>query len=281
MSKPPQRSFSRSRQSSNHEDYPLPKDTRAIVYSQSLNCRNLGLWLDRFAIYDQKGASWSLSQQTKRRQGAPLNFQSVAPLLDAHAARQRAMLNTSKERKCTVREFVISPDWRTIVGLGATHVLETSLTLHRLYGFPVIPGSGLKGMTRAYAELVLGKDEKDEQFRRVFGSQQEKAGQAGEVVFFDAIPSQPPRLKLDVMNPHYSEYYQGGDISPADYLSPIPVYFLALERTPFLFAVAARRPEANALVDIVDTWLKAGLKELGLGAKTAAGYGYFSEISSQ
>jgi len=234
------------------------------------------LWLDRFVLYEQKGTSWELTQQAKRREGAPLDLRIIKPLLEACVARWQAMLTHYAQRGYRVEQFSAAPDWRLIVGLGAAHVLETSITLHRIYGFPFIPGSGLKGMTRAYAELVLGKSEENEDFRRIFGSQQRDREQAGAIIFFDAIPTQVPLVKLDVMNPHYGEYYRGGSTPPADWLSPVPVYFLAVERTPFLFALAARRKEANGLTPTVVKWLKAALNELGVGAKTAAGYGYFS-----
>lgn len=261
-------------------DYPLPKDTRASARNQGDKCQNLGLWLDRFALYEQKGRNWELTQQAKRREEAPLNLQAIKPLLDACATRWRAVLESYREHDLRVEQFDASPDWRFIVGLGAAHVLEASMMLHHIYGFPFIPGSGLKGMTRAYAELVEGRSEEDEDFRRIFGSQLSDKEQAGEIIFFDAIPSEVPRFKLDVMNPHYSEYYQGGNTPPADWLSPKPVYFLTVERTPFLFAVAARRKEANGLIPTVVKWLKNALSELGMGAKTAAGYGYFPESNS-
>jgi len=37
---------------------------------------------------------------------------------------------------------------RLVVGLGAGHVLETSLTLHHIFGIPYIPASALKGVVR-------------------------------------------------------------------------------------------------------------------------------------
>lgn len=80
--------------------------------------------------------------------------------------------------------------------------------------------------------------ERDSLFQQVFGT---KEGSGG-AVFFDAVPIQAPRLKLDVMNPHYPAYYQGKNVPPADYLSPSPVYFLTVEQgSPFLFAVGLRR----------------------------------------
>jgi len=259
-------------------DYPLPRDTCALLRRHGSQYRNLGLWLDRFALYEQKGISWELTSQSKRRESAPINLKAIKPLIDACAVRWQAALERYRKRDLPVEQFYATPDWRLVVGLGATHVLETSITLHRIYGFPLIPASGLKGMTRAYAELVLGKSEKDDDFHRVFGSQQKDKEQAGEIVFFDAIPAQVPQLKLDVMNPHYSEYYQGGSTPPADWLSPVPIYFLTVQATSFLFSVAARCKEAEDLVDTVASWLKAALSELGIGAKTAAGYGYFGNL---
>lgn len=257
--------------------YPLPKDTRVLAERQRSNCHNLGLWLDRFISYGQRGRDWEITQEAKRRQrdDGPLNFLATGSLLSAWQSRWQAMLASYRKQDLQVEVFTASPEGRLVVGLGATHVLETAITLHRVYGLPFIPGSGLKGMTRAYAELVEEKNERDREFCRVFGSQREKEEQAGEVIFFDAIPAQVPHLKLDVMNPHYSEYYRGGNIPPADWLSPVPVYFLTVERTPFLFAIAARRKTEDGLVGTAVQWLKAALSELGVGAKTAAGYGFF------
>src|SRR5258708_17092035 len=69
-------------------------------------------------------------------------------------------------------------DWRMVVGLGGETVLETDIALHHLYGIPYIPGSALKGLTRAYVtgeiEEFLSKrledDKKD--IKRIFGSQE-------------------------------------------------------------------------------------------------------------
>lgn len=44
---------------------------------------------------------------------------------------------------------------RLVVGLGSAGVYETSITLHRNYGVPYIPGSAMKGVTRAYAIEML------------------------------------------------------------------------------------------------------------------------------
>lgn len=262
-------------------DFPLPKDTRAIAGIHGGSCRNLGLWLDHYALYEHRGVQWELSRQSKQPSAERLNFEHLEPLLSAYVERWRAVLKSYGDCQLAIKEFKASPDWRFVAGLGAGHIMETSITLHRIYGFPFIPGSSLKGMTRAYAELVEKRKETDELFRRIFGCQLEDQEQSGKIIFFDAIPAQTPQIKLDVMNPHYSEYYpKDSDIPPADWLSPIPVYFLTVEYTPFLFGLAARSKEANELVEVAAQWLTSGLKELGVGAKTAAGYGYFTDAQA-
>lgn len=105
-------------------------------------------------------------------------------------------------------------------------------------------------------------------FLRVFGSTERQ----GEVDFLDAFPLEltSKTLTLDVMTPHYSEYYAEGK-SPADYLNPTPVGFLVVGcDTRFRFDVVG---EDTALRERALGWLKAALEKDGVGAKTRAGYG--------
>jgi CRISPR-associated protein Cmr6 len=117
-------------------------------------------------------------------------------------------------------------------------------------------------------------------FRRAFGS----TARRGEVIFFDVFPEQlmvtqngrnEPILELDIINTHYQAYYTGTPPAPpADYLSPIPVYFLTVRAgTPFRFRLAAKD---QTLLDTVVGWLKEALQKFGIGAKTMAGYGAMS-----
>jgi len=121
----------------------------------------------------------------------------------------------------------------------------------------------LKGLAHAYARVVARASEAD--LARVFGTQ----AQQGKAIFFDAIPAVPPTLELDVMNPHYPDYYQG-DEPPASWQSPQPVFFLTLgANSRFLFAVGGEE-KAQA-----SRWLLEALQQMGAGAKTSAGYGYW------
>jgi CRISPR type III-B/RAMP module RAMP protein Cmr6 len=195
-----------------------------------------------------------------------------ATLHRAYVARWQAMLATQG-----AETFEAEPDWRFVVGLGRKGPLEVGMTFHRIYGFPLIPGSSLKGLARAYAELVV-KASQDE-ITHVFGDaprpdEDPSMAHVGRAVFFDAVPLAPPHLEIDVMNPHYADYYQG-NAPPADYLSPTPIYFLTVgQDSRYLFAVAGPEKAQGR------KWLEGGLGELGSGAKTSAGYGYWQILGA-
>jgi CRISPR-associated protein Cmr6 len=251
-------------------DYPLPLDTVRAFRAAERGCRNFGLLYDCFVGYSP---GWSLEGSQK--------YQEAARLVDAanrwaSDAAYRAMYQAVRERWQRImanngaESFTATPEWRLVVGLGRDSAFETGLTLHRVYGFPYVPGSALKGMTKAWAE-ANGELKKTE-IETVFG-QPEKAGTA---VFFDALPVSPPWLELDVINPHYPEYYRPGSrLPPADWQSPVPIYFITVAAgTEFLFGVGVRS-SATDKAALVRTWLRRALQEMGVGGKTTSGYGYW------
>lgn len=194
----------------------------------------------------------------------------------------------------------------TTVGPLTLHLARASglenagIHLHPIYGFACLPGSGLKGMARAYAETVWCEDQSDQaaawrRIRAVFGWApgaekgktwrpegvgDPKESQAGAIVFHDAWPAEWPRLQPDIVNNHHTKYYAGDD-DPGDWEDPIPVYFLAVaEGTTFDFAVSPRTVvsgdgSGRDLVTLASEWLQAALVHEGTGAKTHAGYGRF------
>ena len=273
MMKRRQREDRGQRQEQARRRLPLPSEVLSIVGDGS-RCENIGLWLDRYLPVNDK---WELTQDAKSRKQVfrMVNQPKLREIVDALNQRQEALLRWYERQGFEVRKFEAKPFWRFVVGLGAAHVLETGITLHRIFGLPIIPASGLKGAARAYARLVEGKTEDDREFLSVFGTTE----QAGKIVFLDAIPLSTPKFELDIMNPHYPDYYreQGGK-PPADWQSPNPVFFLTVSETPYLFAVASRTKGANAFLDKAEQWLKGALRELGIGAKTSADYGYWIEV---
>jgi CRISPR-associated protein Cmr6 len=200
----------------------------------------------------------------------------------------------------------------------AASLENAGICLHPLYGFAYLPGSGIKGMARAYAESVWlpaqpksGTNEAKGKIEAVFGrspasgrknrhgvphnttdqSRNEDSADVGKaesrecagcVVFHDAWPETWPRLSVDIVNNHHPKYYDGTE-DPGDWENPIPVYFLSVvPGTAFSFALSLRRPdESPALLDQTREWLVGALCALGAGAKTNAGYGCFLPIEGK
>lgn len=251
----------------------LPKDTQRNFSQHGNKSDNLSLWLDRFADPMIEG-----NEKLQFFKGLTSVLKSRAysqGLIDAFYQRSLALAESLPHSKT----FTASPEWRMIVGLGQASILETAMTLDRVTGIPIIPASALKGLAASYAMLsvlettVREEAEKDPEFAAIFGKQD----QMGKVIFLDAVPTIAPTIEPDIMNCHYPDYYGGRNPNPTPYQSPIPVYFLTLGRkSVFGFAVAGRDRSntTDALVRLAEKWLKNGLQELGIGAKTAAGYGY-------
>ncbi|MDR1816586.1 MAG: type III-B CRISPR module RAMP protein Cmr6 [Puniceicoccales bacterium] len=129
---------------------------------------------------------------------------------------------------------------------------------------------------------------------------QENDATGGAVAFLAAIPTTKPALVLEITNSHHMKYYGGGTAGVAlDNEEPNPQFFPAVaDGTPFRFTLAPLRAAGNgtagaaaagkssssdgvhavpaaALLPAAKRWLVAGLTLNGVGAKTAAGYGWF------
>ncbi|MEA3486006.1 MAG: type III-B CRISPR module RAMP protein Cmr6 [Candidatus Aerophobetes bacterium] len=183
---------------------------------------------------------------------------------------------------------------RLIVGFsGGNSVLEVGLSLHPLYGFPIIPGSALKGIARHYAKHYCKEKELDENtILDIFGTEDEgkekkKEKKEGRVIFMDAWPEKWPEdgiLTLDIMTPHYAKYYQDKKHRkpPSDDENPVPILFIAVKRgIEFRFCVLPTlRCEDKNLVNQAKNYLISALKEYGIGAKTGSSYGYFNPSTS-
>jgi len=97
----------------------------------------------------------------------------------------------------------------------------------------------------------------------------------GSIAFLPSYPLIPSDLQLDVLTSHHPEYYKGFMERAEDVESPIPVYFPAgTAGTIYAFPMHLL-VEDPRLLTYASQWLAAGLSVFGLGAKTAAGYGWF------
>ena len=206
------------------------------------------------------------------------------------------MEKTARGSPVSYRYFFTKLKSNFVTGLGREHPVENGFAWHHTLGTPYLPGSSVKGMVRAWAEVwqkwsnkpedEMSDEEKAEverfkkaELKRIFGSESndDKAFQVGSVIFLDALPTTSVQLKADIMTPHYTDYYEGKS-PPADWLSPTPIPFLVVEAgASFVFGILPRRNDEKNRDDCsrVQAWLKDALCWTGAGAKTAVGYGRF------
>jgi CRISPR-associated protein Cmr6 len=260
---------------------PLPPTTVEAVRAGGGvgRCSNLSLALNR--LPDAWAPGFTGPDET-RRQG----FLSACAGIPAQPA-ARDLLRDLQRRRQALLDAYDRGTWRClrlrarlrsrlVCGLGIANPLEVNLLVDRIAGFPYLPGSSVKGMTRAAAEAIA---EKDPHIVTVaFGPPQgaHEAGQ-GALVFFDALPLGDFSLEPDVMTPHHGAYYTGQEW-PADWQSPNPITFLCVAAgAEFRFAVAANAERGWDVADLLkraEVWLREAL-EWGAGAKTSSGYGRF------
>lgn len=201
-----------------------------------------------------------------------------ANLLDEACARQRRMVK--ELGGCIVS---LTNTDRFVTGMGREHPLENGFAWHHTLGVPYLPGSSLKGMLSAWMREET--DDWDWDRHRWTGKSKAEGwfgtqGQIGRVILLDMLPTQPPKLDVDVMTPHYGPYYQDreGRTPPGDWHSPVPISFLTV--APGCSWQLGIIP-ASGLRLLDDSTLESTLNALeaiavcGAGAKTAVGYGRF------
>ena len=182
------------------------------------------------------------------------------------------------------REVTLFNSTRLLLHLGRASVLKNvGLASERSTGLPVIPGTAVKGILSTWAcweanllpdgalpETISKHNQDRARFtslaERILGSNAESGSTAsGKIVFLGGFPTTPPKLALDILTPH-----ERGN--------PLPNPFLAIDPgTPWVFSLLARARHSGAdkLLRQAADWLIEALTQVGVGAKTAAGYGRF------
>jgi CRISPR-associated protein Cmr6 len=180
---------------------------------------------------------------------------------------------------CARVHFAVQAVAPIAIGLGDASPLEVGIRLHHTYGMPLLPASALKGLCRRVARL-LRHDSKlsDEAIDALFGFSRDKRASAGAVVFYDAwyVPSSADDTPFhrDVITVHHPAYYSDGKTPPTDFDDPTPVPFLVVKPgARFLCTLDAPDPAWARFAEQMLLW---GLENLGVGAKTNAGYGYLT-----
>lgn len=264
------------------------------VFDRNKNTINPSLYLDKYTGYlEQSDVKEVLREVTN---------------LKSYDTNIRSLINSLKELPgAIIKTFeCVTP---FTIHLSRTTVLEnTGICFHPIYGFVYIPGSGIKGLARAYARDILKLDEK--LIIEIFGNENtekdKKKLRAGKVVFHEAYPVLDDNYKLNVEinNCHHQEYYNGeGKKEPGDWENPIPTYFLSVKQgTKFNFILSLRQDLKEKLEEEIDVEveennqkrklknkdlvskafeiLSGALAHMGLGAKTAAGFGTMAEVKN-
>lgn len=199
---------------------------------------------------------------------------------------------------------------RLLLNLSGSILENAGLAMEHVCGVPVIPGSAVKGAARRYAIALLAQTgdsaQKESLLRRIidifgcieddFVKREEKEGdlwqaapdeaarlqgeygsRVGKVCFLQAVPAEAPALCADVLTPHHMKYMANPKQQPADDEEPVPSFFPAVDCKPnTVYGFTLYSPAHPELLDTAEEWLTQAVTLMGLGAKGAAGYGYFS-----
>lgn len=263
---------------------------------------NFGLWFNKFIPLNNFDSCNASDEKGKKenavsyyhRQYMNLRKNTIRQLLEKKHDEQTDFCQSFSQE---YEQVVFKAKLRSplITGIGESHPHEASMVFDHNIGIPYIPASGVKGIARfAHALSLLdsmpkemikkdnnGKEYFDEEdawtnIPELFGTQKNR----GNVVFLDVYPEKVPELHVDIMNPHYGDYYgdDKGKVPPADYLNPNPIKFLTVATgTVFIFRALVDR-EHQGLTDKVKAAFIKALTEEGVGSKTAVGYGIFEVL---
>ena len=260
----------------------LPLYREILGHARYIPGANAGLWYDKFCN------QWNITK-SRSDQGATLGSgycaldgQSKQEWMKTVIARgpvgDESQLKEVADRMRTLTEargglaLELSTEWRFVTGLGRSHPVENGFAWHHTLGTPYLPGSSIKGLVKAWVKSL--SDRTNEEVEATwFGG----PGQVGRVCFLDALPIKPVRLEVDVMTPHYAGWNPSNP--PGDWVSPTPIPFLVVAPGAcFLFCMIPQDSSLGAeSLRAIRGHLTDALTWFGAGAKTAVGYGRFSE----
>ncbi|WP_028490530.1 type III-B CRISPR module RAMP protein Cmr6 [Thiothrix lacustris] len=261
---------------------------------------NLGLWFERFFDQYDDHRHWEVLKPTTHNHQMGnaywlLKHFSNKKVGDAKQLASHAQAQMKLADSLQGKSHAFKASWHFVTGMGNPHPVENGFAWHPTLGVPYLTGAAVKGLVRSYIENWLDDTQENKQqlLLQWFGSTDKNpsadgyASQAGELVFFDALPISPVTLVVDIMTPHMGKWYEKGgtdqaagtaEAVPADWHDPVPVSFLAAQDITLQFSFALRqypntgkRP-AIELADVMDV-LERALEQTGAGGKTATGYG--------
>jgi CRISPR-associated protein Cmr6 len=264
--------------------------TKAVDSALKKSCDAWHLRLDKLSF--ERSVDASAKTATLKAVQACYKERSIGHL--AHVCSSRLRLLDGLRHQHGARFAIVSlfAESRLLLHLGRASVLENvGLYADRTTGLPLIPGTAFKGIVSTWA-CWEANQKSDGSFaegaaflqqrkrfpgdlaRRIFGDDSKEGSEhAGDVVFVGGYPASPPNLGLDIVNPHYEP-------NGRDKTNLSPNAFLCVEPGTlwhFAFYVRPGAPDAVKVLQTTADWLTQALTQLGIGAKTSAGYGRFRQ----
>lgn len=271
-----------------------------------------GLWFERFFNQYEEDFSIQKSKRLEGRDQSPRAFWLRKSFTNHPVGNAAALTNCINQHIQLIQhlqgqQHTFKASWHFVTGMGNPHPVENGFAWHPTLGVPYLTGAAVKGLVRSYLENnYLGAD-KETLLWQWFGSThkdpkkhtKEEPAQGGALIFFDAIPTQPVTLGVDIMTPHMGDWYAKGATEPnqaatvpADWHDPVPVSFLVANDITLLFSFTLRPTawdaekqgeQAKDKIDLTDVAyvLEQALLYAGAGAKTATGYGAFETLPEE
>lgn len=265
----------------------LPRDTASAVGTPPV-VRNRSLFADKYAEFPRDEDDKTARARTVEHLCGP-EFEDGSSIC-SNRLPAAAMANA--------RVFNMKLASRLIVNHAGGVIENAGLALDRNSGSPFIPGSTVKGIARLGAGLC---EANPADLALVFGWAASRRQEAdlpaslpvksfgGTVAFLPAYPVGRAALERDIVTVHHPAYYFGEKARASDNEMPIPNAFPTVKAGAefrfVLMPVGSARASAvrdrmiggygSDLLAKAEEWLRAGLTDHGVGAKTAAGYGCF------
>ena len=276
--------------------FPIPDNQKKLL--EDSNCN--------FSLYSPRMIKWKTEKgelkadtenipNLKNKSDKVFASPFVRKEIERKQEKQKSYMNFLKSQGIQTFSITAKTVSPFITGLGSGHPTETGMILDRNIGIPYIPASSVKGVLRlAHAvNIADGRTEIPEsELEKYFGTsdQKQKNKYKGELIVFDAYPAEVPYLKVDIMNPHYSNYYSGkGNVQPMETESPNPIKFLAVQQgAKFVFNYAfipLKNDEkcfalSETEIKEIESMFSTAFEKVGFGGKTSIGYGRFERINN-
>lgn len=292
-----------------------PYSTQLQAAAKSFSNGNFSLWFNKLIPLNNEIKCKACNKQGNDKEAVQYYIDEYnllkqnkgsEPLLKKKHADQSEFCKIYEKAGYEIINFKAALKSPLITGIGQPHPNEVGMVFDHTIGIPYIPASSVKGIVRFAHMLELIKSDnwsdytdKDDKYivesnlktliPDIFGGDADEVKEGkkktkklkGKVIFLDAYPDKVPDLHVDIMNPHYGQYYSDDEnkIPPADYLDPTPIKFLTVKPgTVFTFKALVSK-DSDFLLEPVKNAFQNALEDEGVGAKTAVGYGRF-EIQS-